>query len=328
MAIITITRQMGSYGDQIGDILSKKLGYEYINRERLFNQFIRPIANDQQLRQLEESPKQFLTECQNQLTYLEYLDGSLKELAGRQSAIMVGFGSQIFFKDDPEAIHVRIIAPNELRLERIRNDLHITPQLADEYLKSGDRKYQHFVSTVFGVNAMDDYLYHAVINTGRTSVDGAVDMILALLKDNLTHLELLRSQADSAARFTKADVMEMKNQSEIEFAKILDLYNIEWRYEPKTFPIEWDDKGNVTLAFSPDFYLPKFNLYLELTTMNQRYVTMKNKKVKKLREMYPGVNVKIVYKKDFEAVFAHIDQDSLPVKIVDKKTQTNKPDEF
>ncbi len=91
-----------------------------------------------------------------------------------------------------------------------------------------------------------------------------------------------------------------KNDTEEEFARILDMYNIEWLYEPKTFPVEWDAEGNVTMAISPDFYLPKFNLYLELTTMDQKYVTKKNKKMRLVRELYPGTNIRIVYKKDFQ----------------------------
>ena len=90
-----------------------------------------------------------------------------------------------------------------------------------------------------------------------------------------------------------------KNETEEEFARILSMYNIEWLYEPKTFPVEWDAEGNVTMAISPDFYLPRFNLYLELTTMDQRYVTKKNKKMRLVKELYPGTNIRIVYKKDF-----------------------------
>ena len=85
------------------------------------------------------------------------------------------------------------------------------------------------------------------------------------------------------------------------------MYGIDWRYEPKTFPVEWDSEGRVTLAFSPDFYLPRFNLYLELTTMNQRYVTMKNKKARKVQELYPGTNVRIVYRKDFLSMLERFD---------------------
>ncbi|MBR6483489.1 MAG: cytidylate kinase-like family protein, partial [Clostridiales bacterium] len=99
-----------------------------------------------------------------------------------------------------------------------------------------------------------------------------------------------------------------KNSTEEEFARILDMYGIEWMYEPKTFPIEWDAEGNIKMAFSPDFYLPKFNIYLELTTMDQKYVTKKNKKARMVMELYPGTTVKIVYKKDFHDLVERLKQ--------------------
>jgi len=82
-------------------------------------------------------------------------------------------------------------------------------------------------------------------------------------------------------------------------AQILDFYRIRWEYEPTTFPIEWDRHGNAIASFSPDFYLPDFDLYIELTTMSQKLVTKKNRKVRRLKELYPDVNVKIFYQKDF-----------------------------
>ena len=80
------------------------------------------------------------------------------------------------------------------------------------------------------------------------------------------------------------------------------MYHIDWIYEPHPFPIEWDAEGNVTQAFSPDFFLPRFKTYLELTTMNQKYVTEKNKKARRLKELYPDIQVRIVYKIDFESL--------------------------
>jgi hypothetical protein len=82
-------------------------------------------------------------------------------------------------------------------------------------------------------------------------------------------------------------------------ARILDFYRIRWEYEPTTFPIEWDREGQVIASFSPDFYLPDFDLYIELTTMSQKLVTKKNRKVRRLKELYPDVNIKIFYQKDF-----------------------------
>ena len=82
-------------------------------------------------------------------------------------------------------------------------------------------------------------------------------------------------------------------------AQILDFYRIAWEYEPTTFPLEWDRKGNVLVSFAPDFYLSELDLYIELTTMSQKLVTKKNRKVRRLKELYPDVNIKILYQKDF-----------------------------
>ena len=82
-------------------------------------------------------------------------------------------------------------------------------------------------------------------------------------------------------------------------AQILDYYRIAWEYEPTTFPLEWDKQGNVLMSFSPDFYLPESDLYIELTTMSQKLVTKKNRKVRRLKELYPDVSVKILYQRDF-----------------------------
>jgi hypothetical protein len=85
-------------------------------------------------------------------------------------------------------------------------------------------------------------------------------------------------------------------------AQIFDFYGIRWDYEPTSFPIEWDSKGQAIAYFSPDFYLSDFDLYIELTTMSQKLVTKKNRKVRRLKELYPDVNVKIFYQKDFRAL--------------------------
>ena len=80
---------------------------------------------------------------------------------------------------------------------------------------------------------------------------------------------------------------------------MLDLYDFEWDYEPRTFPLEWDIEGNITKAFSPDFYLPKFDTYIELTVMNQKYTQDKKKKLQLMKKLYPKVNISIVYKNEF-----------------------------
>jgi hypothetical protein len=90
------------------------------------------------------------------------------------------------------------------------------------------------------------------------------------------------------------------NDAERECAKVLDYYRVPWLYEPRTFVLEEDADGRVLEAFTPDFYLPEQDLYVEITMMKQSLVTRKNRKLRKLRERYPDVRVKLFYKRDIE----------------------------
>ncbi len=92
--------------------------------------------------------------------------------------------------------------------------------------------------------------------------------------------------------------------SEKEFARLLDFYAIRWEYEPRAFPLERDGEGRVLESFSPDFYLPDLNLFIELTTLKQSLVTRKNRKVRRLRQLYPDVQLKVLYARDFRRLFA------------------------
>jgi hypothetical protein len=98
------------------------------------------------------------------------------------------------------------------------------------------------------------------------------------------------------------ELTRFAHNSERQFAKLLDFYGIAWEYEPRTFVLETDREGNPVQAFSPDFYLPAYDLFIEITTLNQKLVTKKNRKVRRLRELYPDVKVKIFYQRDYQAL--------------------------
>ncbi len=87
--------------------------------------------------------------------------------------------------------------------------------------------------------------------------------------------------------------------SEAELARILDFYEVRWLYEPDTYPIGWNLDGDVVESFSPDFYLPDMELYVELTTLKQKLVRKKNRKLRRLRELYPDIRIKLFYGRDF-----------------------------
>ena len=97
-----------------------------------------------------------------------------------------------------------------------------------------------------------------------------------------------------------SDPPQFQNEAELECAKILDYYGVPWKYEPQTFVLARDEEGRVTEAFTPDFYLPEQDLFLEVTVMKQSLVTRKNRKLRKLRLLYPDVRIKLFYERDFE----------------------------
>ncbi len=125
----------------------------------------------------------------------------------------------------------------------------------------------------------------------------------------------------------KADKIKFAHPSEKVCAEILDYYGIEWEYEPTAFPISWDEEGNVTESFTPDFYLPEFDLYIELTTMNQKLVTRKNRKVRKLKELYPHINIKVFYQKDFKKLLLKYGLHKKSKELVGKEALKEKDEE-
>jgi hypoxanthine phosphoribosyltransferase len=85
--------------------------------------------------------------------------------------------------------------------------------------------------------------------------------------------------------------------AEAELARILDFYGIRWEYEPHSFPLRWEG-DRVVEAFTPDFYLPDLDLYVEVTTLRGGLNTEKNRKVRLLRQLYPQVRVKLLKRRD------------------------------
>lgn len=92
--------------------------------------------------------------------------------------------------------------------------------------------------------------------------------------------------------------LKFSHPAEEMFARILDFYGVEWHYEPKTFNLEWNEKGKVKLAFTPDFYLPDQDLYVELTTLRPQLASIKNKKLRLMNELYPEIKIKLMKRRD------------------------------
>ena len=114
----------------------------------------------------------------------------------------------------------------------------------------------------------------------------------------------MSSQLSLSKRKSDPVAAPFAHETEERFARILDFYNVEWEYEPVEFVLEWDRTGRPSAAFRPDFWLPNPGLFVELTTLNQRLVTKKNGKIRRLGELYPEVRVTVLYQRDTLALLA------------------------
>jgi hypothetical protein len=120
--------------------------------------------------------------------------------------------------------------------------------------------------------------------------------------DDAFDLTALTDLETPEAPTSAVDGTRFAHASEAEMARILDFYAVKWEYEPTTFPILWNLDGEVVESFAPDFYLPELEMFLEMTTLKQRLVRKKNRKLRRLRELYPGIRIKLFYARDFRAM--------------------------
>jgi hypothetical protein len=96
--------------------------------------------------------------------------------------------------------------------------------------------------------------------------------------------------------------------AEEEFARLLDFYHVRWEYEPREFVLERGEDGRPTRSFTPDFYLPDQDLYVELTTMSAHLTYRKTRKIRRLQELYPEIRVKLFDLRDVRSLLLKYDR--------------------
>jgi len=167
-----------------------------------------------------------------------------------------------------------------------------------------------------------------IVVESKTSIPAA---LLPEMKRAINEVERILSDRgelddyDNGLAYQRSRSSIFANESEQEFARILDFYKIRWDYEPTTFPIAWDEEGYVRESFTPDFFLPDYGVFIELTTMKQSLVTKKNRKVRLFEQHYPDMPIKLFYGKDYKALLAKF---GIPAYDAEPKTQidTAKPE--
>ena len=307
MQIITISRQTASGGEKIAEKLSNRLGLKLIDRNYVLEKWLPEIADEHQLHMLKQSSK-FYTKIANpkakkekQISFADYIAQKLKKTAENNNLLILGLGSQIIFKNNPYALHIKIVASEKYRIKKLKDNFGLHQKEAARELELADRKHRRYVWRIHEQDWEETTLYHLTLNRDGLNLEESLAVLMNLvdLKKN-NPLPLNTIEKKKKKEIESNSQRNFGHESEKEFAKILDMHHIKWEYEPSEFPLEWDPEGNVIMAFRPDFYLTEHETYVELTTMKRKYTTEKNKKVRMLQKLYPHIKIKIVYKKDFE----------------------------
>ncbi len=319
MAVITISRHFGSGGEAVAQIVAQKSGYLLVNKEMIREKMFHYEVPESDLTLFDEKKFQGLEKTEDKdlkkkhKLYLEALHDLFYDLAIRENLVVLGRGGQVLFKDFPPATHIKIISPLNNRMDRVKRLYGLDEAAAARLITEQDMERAEYLQDVFGYDWFDLDLYDLVLNTGKIGLEEAATLIVSFSQLKESTAEVPRDEIEEEQLLGQIDnynqVLDAKgapprfaHPSEEEFARMLDFYRIQWLYEPKSFPLEWDSEGNITEAFAPDFYLPEQDLYVELTTQRQKLVWKKNKKVRRLKEMYPHVNIKVIYGRDYRGL--------------------------
>jgi cytidylate kinase len=245
----------------------------------------------------------------------------LATLGTERHVVVSSTAAELLSRDLPAVLRLHVVAPESVRLANLMQDCRLNRVEAKARLREMEGARALVRKRRFGQKISRATDFDLVLNARRLGSAEMVDLLEAAVKSQ----ELLDSgpltAADAAevqfrvrlqlARFgivppNRPDLerkefgRQFGHPSEQVFANLLDFYGIAWDYEPRSFPLQWDKDGKISEAFTPDFYLPEFDLYMELTTMKQANVTRKNRKIRLLRSIYPHVNIQVFYQKDVQ----------------------------
>ncbi len=302
MAVVTVSGQPGCRTREVAQLAAQRLGFTHISADRLdalLAEEFGPIVEA------------------NSRTWPDMAASILLRLATEAHLVIGVDGAEHFFHNFPALLRIRVVAPENRRIGNIMLDDRLDRPSARESLLRREAEIRRTRKARFGRAAPPPDSFDLIVNA--ESLDGAHMAAFiesaALHRDLTAHGFLSRAaeaqlQFQIRLRLAKHGIqprglaslhrVQFGHPSEEIFANLLDFYRIAWEYEPRSFPIAWDEHGRVLEAFTPDFFLPESNLYVELTTMKQSLVTRKNRKIRLLREIYPHINIQVFYQKDLQ----------------------------
>jgi cytidylate kinase len=302
MALIAVSGHPGCRFEEVARFTAHRLGFELLTQSR-----IRALA----IEEFGESSKI------PDKAYTSLVTSLLARLATQHHIVFCAVGGELQSRHFPGMLRVHVVAPENVRIGNLMLDRRLERPAARQLLLDLEAESRADRKAKFGKTKASAELFDLVLNSEALTTEQMAELTHAAVTcAGLTERGLLSPAAEQQLHFqmrlklarygiVPAGSITLREKmfahpSEELFANLLDFYRIAWEYEPRSFPVSYDANGNVLEAFTPDFYLQEFDLYVELTTMKQSLVTRKNRKVRLLRELYPQLNIQVFYQKDFE----------------------------
>lgn len=308
MALIAVSGHPGCRFEEVARITAQHLRFDLLTEAR-----IHQLAAEEFGAQASIPDK----------AYASLVTSLLANVATRHHIVFCAIGCEELARYFPGMLRVHIVAPENVRIGNLMVDHRLDRAAARQMLHDLDAAERAARKARFGRSRSAADRFDVVLSAEFLTPEQIAGQIeSAVLSLGLRERGYLADAAEAQLQFqmrlrlarhglAPPDKITLRkkifaNPSEEIFANLLDFYRIAWEYEPRSFPIAFDSNGKPTEYFTPDFYLPEFDQYVELTTMRQPLVTRKNRKIRLLRERYPGVNIQVYYQKDFEhLVFKH-----------------------
>jgi cytidylate kinase len=307
MAVITITGEPGCLGREVAARLAGRLGFSLVDKTT-FAQLSGEIDLDEaRLRKVDEAISGGDSRIDPETeACVRLLQDLMAQLAEERDLVIIDRSAQGLFRDRPGTLHVRLAAPRKFRVRQVMAHDRLSAREAGRLIRTFETGLARYLHFLYRLNPANPDLYDLTLRMDRLSIEQAVRLIVTAADEmGIRQVPRDRIVKDLLPQLPeKRDNGRFANAAEKEFARFLQFYRIPFEYEPRTFTLEADAAGRITEAFTPDFYLPEQDLYIELTTMKQSLVTRKNRKVRKLRRLYPEVNIRIFYQRDFHNLMA------------------------
>lgn len=211
MAIITISREMGTGAYKIAKDVAKKLKYTLVDGPKLMEVCERYGLSPDILERVDEKPPVYITaEDRMQAANLNMIELILLDFAKAGNVILYGRGCQDLLKGLGNILRVRFIAPFEERVEKFAEREWLDPDLAHEFIRKSDHQRAGFIHFYFDRDWNDPLGYDLTFNTSVLSESTIVDCIVAAAKDSK-----LKDAEAGAADFLDDIILAKKIETEL-----------------------------------------------------------------------------------------------------------------